>query len=79
MWWLIIFIIIPLSGADSLCPPRCECVDDTSISCISLNSTELLSVMTTLGLPQWNQIRELSVRNTPSISLDLLPTMDSLE
>lgn len=54
-------------------------VPEDSISCASLSSTDLAALNIRLSSIEWSGLKRLSVHGTPSLSLELLPSLQSLE
>ncbi|EPB68296.1 leucine Rich repeat-containing domain protein [Ancylostoma ceylanicum] len=76
MRWLVVVFLVEVTLAK--CPSRCTCKGD-SMSCVSLNENELSIVISHLSSAEWSGLRELSIRNTSSLSIDRIPKLDYLE
>lgn len=71
-------MVFLVEASKATCPRNCSCTED-SISCASLSSTDLAALNIRLSSIEWSGLKRLSVHGTPSLSLELLPSLQSLE
>ncbi|ETN72061.1 leucine Rich repeat-containing domain protein [Necator americanus] len=76
MRWIIVVFLIEVISA--ICPPQCICRGD-SMSCSSLNEDQLSVLNFHLSSAEWSGLRELSIHETPSLSIDHIPKLNFLE
>ncbi|XGW32662.1 hypothetical protein V3C99_017310 [Haemonchus contortus] len=76
MRWVAAVFLVEFVRAT--CPPQCFCKGNT-ITCVSLNETNLAALNVHLSSTEWSGLKSLSIHGTPSISLDLLQPLTLLE
>ncbi|KAK6765790.1 hypothetical protein RB195_025606 [Necator americanus] len=76
MRWIIVVFLIEVISA--ICPPQCICRGD-SMSCSSLNEDQLSVLNFHLSSAEWSGLKELSIHETPSLSIDHIPKLNFLE
>ncbi|WKY16275.1 hypothetical protein Q1695_001170 [Nippostrongylus brasiliensis] len=80
MRWLIVALLTEVAAATTVCPSKCTCKEmESSMSCSSLTEIELTALNAHLSSTEWSAVRTLSIHDTPSFRLDLLPSLKYLE